>query len=75
MLKRINTIINIIIVILITVFIGYGIATYWDYHMHPDLYIMQSAAWYIGIVVHGFITIILLSIAMIVKWLIYRKIK
>ena len=75
MLKRINSILSIIIGSFIGVFIGHGIYVFWDYKTHPDLYAMQSAPWYISILVYGLFTIVALIIGIIIKLIIRSKLK
>ena len=70
MLKKLNSILNIVIGICIGIFIGYGISVFWDYKTHPDLYLVRSAPWYTGILVHGVVTIAILIALMIIKLII-----
>ena len=51
----------------IGVFIGHGIYVVWNLKFHPQLYAMQSAPWYISILVYGIFTVILLVICMLLK--------
>ena len=75
MLRKINSILNIIIGSCIGVFIGHGIYVYWDYKTHPDLYAMQSAPWYTSILVYGLFTIVVLIAGIIIKLIIRRRLK
>lgn len=75
MLKKINNILNIVVGAFIGVFIGHGIYVFWDYKAHPDLYAMQSAPWYTGILVYLIFTIVLLAAAIMIKLIIRRKLK
>ena len=75
MLRKINSILNIIIGSSIGVFIGHGIYVYWDYKTHPDLYAMQSAPWYTSILVYGLFTIVVLIAGIIIKLIIRRRLK
>ena len=75
MLKKINSIMNIIIGAFIGVFIGHGIYVLWDYKTHHDLYAMQSAPWYTSILVYGLFTIVALIIGIIIKLIIRRRLK
>ena len=67
MKKKINQILNIIMAAIIGQFIGYGLYQYWHFRKYPDFYIVQSAPWYIGILVSGLFTLVILVICMIVK--------
>lgn len=73
MLRKINNALNIVIGSFTGVFVGHGIYVLWDYKTHPDLYAMQSAPWYTGILVHGAVTVVILAMAIIVKLIIRRK--
>ena len=75
MLKKINSIINIIIGSSVGVFIGHGIYVLWDYKAHPDLYAMQSAPWYTSILVYGLFTIVVLTMGIMVKLIIRHRLK
>lgn len=75
LMKKINSILNIIIGSFIGVFIGHGIYVFWDYKTHPDLYVMQSAPWYTSILVYGIFTIVVLIVAILTKLIIRRTLK
>lgn len=75
MLKKINSILNIIIGSFIGVFIGHGIYVFGDYKTHPDLYAMQSAPWYTSILVYGLFTIVVLIVGIIIKLIIRLRLK
>ncbi len=72
-MKMINQILNVIIGTFIGVFIGNGIYKFWDFNSHPDLYAIQSAPWYTGIILQGIITVIVVAISIIIKLIIKRK--
>lgn len=69
----INQILNVIIGTFIGVFIGNGIYKFWDFNSHPDLYAIQSAPWYTGIILQGIITVIVVAISIIIKLIIKKK--
>ncbi len=73
MLKKLNRILNIVIGTCIGLFIGYGISVFWDYKTHPDLYLVRSAPWYTGILVHGIVTIVILIALIIIKFIIHFR--
>lgn len=75
MLKRMNQILNIIMGSFFGVFIGHGIYVYWDFRRHPDLYAMQSAPWYTGIMIYGMCTLVVLVVCFILKLIIQKKVK
>lgn len=72
--EKLNNILNIVIILFVGVFIGYGIYMICDYKAHPGLYDMQSAPWYTNILVYGIFTIVILLIAIIIKLIIRKKI-
>ncbi len=73
MLKRINNILNIMIGVCFGVFTGYGVAVFLDYKTHPDLYVMRSAPWYTGILLHGIVAAAVLVVLIIIKFIIRLK--
>lgn len=75
MLKKLDCCLNIIMVLVVIWFIGHGIYAFWDYKTHPDLYVVQSAPWYIGIYIYGIVTLILLAVLVIAKLIIWKKLK
>lgn len=75
MLKKIISILNIIIGSSIGVFIGHGIYVFWDYKTHPGLYAMQSAPWYTSILVYGLFTMIVLAAGIMLRLINRRRLK
>lgn len=72
-LKKLNSILNIVIGLDIGAFIGYGICVFWDYKTYPDLYEMRSAPWYTNILIHGICAFAVLMVTVIIKFLVQRK--
>ncbi|MCM1187874.1 MAG: hypothetical protein NC541_01080 [bacterium] len=73
MKKKINQLLNIIMGVFTGVFIGSGLYKYWHFKKYPDLYFIQSAPWYTGIVINGWFTLVLLAICMIIKVILTEK--
>ena len=73
MMKKVNSILNIIIGSSVGVSIGHGMYVFWDYKTHPDLYAMQSAPWYTSILVYGLFTIVVLIAVIMAKIIIRRR--
>lgn len=69
MLGKLNTILNYVIGSFIGVFIGHSIYKYFDYTKNSGLYEMQSAPWYTSIQVNGLAVILIVFIAIIIKFL------
>lgn len=74
MKQKIQRILNIIMGSFIGVFIGSGLYRYWHFRKYPDLYIMQSAPWYTGILVQGLFTLVLLAVCLIIKVVLIKNI-
>ena len=75
MLKKLDSILNIVMGSFVGVFLGHGIFVFWDYKTHPGLYAMQSAPWYTSILVNGVFTAALLAVAAIIKLIVQKKLK
>lgn len=75
MLKKINDFLNIVIGSFVGVFIGFSIYKFLDYKAHPDLYAMQSAPWYMSILVQGIVTVVVLVAAVLIKMIIRNKLR
>jgi len=75
MFKRLNIILNSVIGSFIGVFIAHSIYRYFDYINHPDLYEIQSAPWYTSIQIYGLAVALVVFIAIIVKFLIKKKMR
>ena len=73
MRKKINQMLNIIMGSFIGVFIGSGLYKYWHFQKYPDLYVIQSAPWYTGILINGLLVLVLLAVCMIVKVILMKK--
>lgn len=67
MVKRIHHILNLIIGTCLGIFVGSGIYSFWDFRMHPELYHMQSAPWYTGILLRGTVTVAVIVGCLILK--------
>lgn len=65
---------NTVIGSAIGVFIGYGIYSFLDFKHYPELYVMQSAPWYVRLIPWGAAAIGIMTIAAVIKWMIHRKI-
>lgn len=72
-MKRLNTILNIIICAFVGIFIGRGVYVVWNFKTHPELYVTQSAPWYTSVWVYGAFTLIVLLICFALKAIIKYK--
>lgn len=75
MLKKVNSILDILFGAIVVVYVGYGIYLYRDYQTHPDLYAMQSAPWYTGIIVYGVFAAVFLLVIAGGKWVVRNRMK
>lgn len=74
-MKKLNTILNIIMGTFVGIFIGHGIYVAWNFKTHPELYAMQSAPWYTSILVYGIFTLAVLGVCILIKAIIKHCIK
>lgn len=56
-------------------FIGSSIFQYYDYITHPDIYMLQSAPWYLSIQIRGIFTAIAFAVILIIMAVIRKRIK
>lgn len=59
----------------IGVLIGSAIWRYLDYKKHPDIYALNSAPWYTGLLLNGIVTLVVIAVCMIVIVVINKKSK
>ncbi len=72
---KLSRVLNIIMGSAIGVFIGYGAYSVWDYKTHPELYVVQSAPWYTGILIYGIFAVAALLLGLILKMIIRKSTK
>ena len=75
MLRKLNYFFNIVIGSCIGVFIGFGIYKFWHFKTYPNLYAMQSAAWYTELLLDGALVAVVAVVCIILKLVIWRKLK
>lgn len=75
LLRRFNSLLNVVIYSFIGVFIGHAIYVYWEYRKYPGLYAMQSAPWYTSIIVYGLGAAVVSLISVVLKCIIKKKLK
>ena len=75
MLRKLNCFLNIVIGSFIGVFIGFGIYKFWHFKAYPNLYTMQSAPWYIELLLSGALVAVLVVVCIILKLIIWKKLK
>ena len=72
-MKRLDQILNIVIMVFLGIFVKYAVDTYWAYQAQPGLYEAQSAPWYTGVLTDGLFTGVVLAAAVILKLVICKK--
>lgn len=70
---KLHQILNMIMGSLAGLFIGSGLYKYWHFRKYPELYAMQSAPWYTGILIQGLFTLVLLAVCMIIKVIVLKN--
>jgi hypothetical protein len=56
-------------------FIGTSLYKWYDYKKYPDLYVMQSAPWYLSIEINAIFTLAIVVAILIVMCVVKKKIK
>lgn len=74
-MKKLNTFLNATIGFIVGFFAGDVGYTYYKYRTHPELYEIQSAPWYTGIIASGIFAAILIIICLIIKLSIRKKVR
>ena len=74
MWKRLNQGLNVLIGAFIGVFLGSTCYECWHRKRYPELYAMRSAPWYVSILLWGMVTVVVIAVALFIKWLIRRKV-
>ena len=72
-MKRLNAVLNTVAVAFICAFIGYGIYVALDFKAHPELYNVQSAPWYMSILLYGICTVAVMLTCFWIKTIIKHK--
>ena len=74
-MKKLYQILNIILWSFVGVFIGNSIYKFYDYKTHPDIYIAQSAPWYLNIEIQAVFTAIIVVVICVIMRMIKKKMK
>ena len=56
-MKRLHTLLNIMMGAFAGVFLGHSAYVVWQYKTHPQVYALWSAPWYTSILVYGTLTL------------------
>ncbi len=72
-MKKIYSVLRIMLWSFIGVFIGSSLFKWYDYKTHPDLYVMQSAPWYLSIEISAVFTIIVVILIFTIMRIIRKR--
>ena len=64
---------RVVIIASIVVFIGSCIYQYTDYKQHPEIYMLNSAPWYTGLLIQGVFTLLIIIVCAIALLIMGRK--
>lgn len=66
-MKKINRILSIIMGTSAGLFVVHSAFIMWNFKTRPELYAMQSAPWYTGILLYGVLTLSVLAVCLLLK--------
>lgn len=72
-MKKMNQMLNIVIGSLVGAFLGKWLYLFWDLKNHPEIYAVQSAPWYTGLILYGIVTMIVVLVLVVIKIFISRN--
>ena len=72
-MKKLYGILKTALWCVVGVFLGTSIYQCWDYHAHPGLYQLNSAPWYLSILVSGAFTAVIAAVLLIVMYAINKR--
>lgn len=74
-MKRLYFFLKILLGCMVGIFVGNTLYRCWDYFRRPDFYAMQSAPWYLPVLVTGVLTAAAAVLLLIVMRMLKRKMK
>lgn len=74
-MKKLYSILKVVLYCVISIFLGSSLYKYYDYKIHPDLYEIQSAPWYLSIQISAVFTIFIITLIFAIMNWIKKKIK
>lgn len=72
-MKKLYSILKIMLWCFVGVFVGSSIYQYYDYKTHSGLYEIQSAPWYLSVLIRGAFTAIIVAVIFIAMRIIKKK--
>ena len=73
MKRFIQIVIRAVIIASIVILIGSCIYQYTDYKQHPEIYMLNSAPWYTGLLIQGAFTLLIIIVCAVVLVVTGRK--
>ena len=73
MKRFIQIVIRAVIIASIVILIGSCIYQYTDYKQHPEIYMLNSAPWYTGLLIQGAFTLLIIIVCVVVLVVTGRK--
>jgi uncharacterized membrane protein len=74
-MKRLYRFLQVILFGFVCAFIGTSLYKWYDYKKYPDLYVMQSAPWYLSIEINAIFTLVIVVVILIIMLVVKKKIK
>ena len=71
-MMKLKKLLNVIIGACLGCYVGHCIFILWNHEKHPEMYAMQSAPWYTSIWVNGILTLTVVVLCMLIKWILYH---
>ena len=73
MKRFIQIVVRAVIIASIVILIGSCIYQYTDYKQHPEIYMLNSAPWYTGLLIQGAFTLLIIIVCTVVLVITGRK--
>ena len=74
-MKKVNTFVNVLMCVSLGLWVIKALLDYNNYTRHVELYATNGWFWYDDVLLWGYYIIPIIAICLIVKFLVYRKLK
>jgi hypothetical protein len=74
-MKQLYSLLQVMLWCFVGTFIGTSLYKWYDYKKYPDLYVMQSAPWYLSIEINAIFTLAIVVAILIVMCVVKKRIK
>lgn len=71
--KDLPQILNVVMASFFGAWLGHAVWLWRDHAAYPELYAVQSAPWYTSIMVRGAMTVGVILVCLILKWVLARR--